>query len=71
MNGDLLYAILMSFGWLFLVGWLALLLIACGLAFRSDDSSQQAGRGADFSAGMHQAAGGSGRGSPWKVHLRG
>ena len=37
MNGDVLYAVLMSFGWVFLLGWLALLLIACRLAFRPDD----------------------------------
>jgi len=37
MNGDVLYAVLMSFGWLFLVGWLALLLVACHLAFRPED----------------------------------
>ena len=36
MNADLLYAILMSVGWIFLFGWLALLVIACGLAFRSE-----------------------------------
>lgn len=36
MNSDLLYAILMSVGWIFLFGWLALLLVACGLAFRTE-----------------------------------
>jgi hypothetical protein len=41
MNGDVLYAVLMSFGWVFLLGWLALLLIACGLAFRSDGGPER------------------------------
>jgi hypothetical protein len=40
MDSDVLYAVLMSFGWLFLLGWLALLLIACLLAFRSEGDSE-------------------------------
>jgi hypothetical protein len=65
MNADLLYAVLMSVGWAFLVGWLALLVIACGLAFRSENPVQ--------SARPHFADGyPSDRGNKvsWKVHLR-
>lgn len=69
MDGDVLYAILMSFGWLFLVGWLALLLIACGLAFRSDGSLDRSVQTINFASGAEEAAGGVGNGIPWKIHL--
>ena len=62
MDGDVLYAILVSFGWLFLVGWLALLLIAGALAFRSEG---------DSSRGKHEVVGVAGRGLPWKIHMDG
>ena len=65
MNADVLYALLMSFGWLFLVGWLALLLIACRLAFRSEDNS---GQNARFAGGSPKTANVTGR---WNIHLRG
>lgn len=65
MNADVLYAVLMSFGWLFLVGWLALLLIACRLAFRSEDHS---GHNARFTGGAPKTANVVGR---WNIHLRG
>ena len=65
MNADVLYAVLMSFGWLFLVGWLALLLIACRLAFRSENSS---GHDARFAGGTHKIANVTGR---WNIRLRG
>jgi len=66
MNADVLYAVLMSFGWLFLLGWLALLLIACRLAFRSEEESRHS-PGA-FAAGAPKTAGLTGR---WNIHLRG
>jgi hypothetical protein len=62
MDGDVLDAILMSFGWFFLVGWLALLLIACALAFRSEGNS---------SRGKPEAAGVAGPALPWEIHLPG
>ena len=65
MNADVLYAVLMSFGWLFLVGWLALLLIACRLAFRSENNS---GHNAQFAGGVRKTASVTGR---WNIHLRG
>jgi hypothetical protein len=70
MNGDVLYAILMSFGWLFLLGWLALLLIACGLAFRSEGSKSSV-PGTAFRRRAHEVAGRVAAGTPWKIHLRG
>lgn len=65
MNPDLLYAILMTVGWAFLVGWLALLVIACGLAFRSESSIQANQPG--FANGYHREMGNK---ISWKVHLR-
>jgi hypothetical protein len=65
MNADLLYAILMSVGWIFLVGWLALLVVACGLAFRSDTSIQPTMRQPGFANGSYE----SGKVS-WKIHFR-
>ena len=67
MNGDVLYAILMSFGWLFLLGWLALLLIACGLAFRSEGSKQSSLPGTAFPRRAHEVA----RTVAAGIHLRG
>jgi hypothetical protein len=67
MDSDVLYAILMSFGWLFLVGWLALLLIACLLAFRSEPDARNSS-GTSFTAGIHETAGASGR---WNMQPRG
>ena len=71
MNSDVLYAVLMSLGWLFLLGWLALLLIACGLAFRSESSSRSPLPGPGFPRGAHDMAGRVAAGTPWKIHLRG
>lgn len=68
MNADVLYAVLMSFGWLFLFGWLALLLIACGLAFRSDDGLGYSSHARGFAGGGHKTAGVIGR---FDIHLRG
>lgn len=65
MNADVLYAVLMSFGWFFLVGWLALLLIACRLAFRSEGNSGHDPRSA---GGAHNTANLTGH---WNIHLRG
>lgn len=65
MNADLLYAILMTVGWAFLVGWLALLAIACGLAFRSE-SPVQTGQ-TRFANGYHPDVSTK---ISWKVHLR-
>jgi hypothetical protein len=63
MNADLLYAVLMSVGWVFLVGWLALLVIACGLAFRSDAPARRP----SFANGYESDAASK---LPWKLHLR-
>jgi len=68
MNADVLYAVLMSFGWVFLLGWVALLLIACRLAFRSDNSSGHSSPAHGFAGGAHKAAGATGR---FNVRLRG
>jgi|HubBroStandDraft_6_1064221.scaffolds.fasta_scaffold26741_3 hypothetical protein len=68
MNADVLYAVLMSFGWLFLLGWLALLLIACRLAFRSEDSSGHSSSAHGFAGGARKTAGATGR---FNIHLRG
>jgi hypothetical protein len=67
MDSDVLYAVLMSFGWLFLVGWLALLLIACLLAFRSEPDGRNSS-GTSFASGMHKAVGPRGR---WNMQPRG
>jgi hypothetical protein len=62
MDSDVLYAILMSCGWFFLLGWLALLLIACALAFRSDgDSSRR----------KPQVVVVAGRALPWEIQMHG
>jgi len=72
MDGDVFYAILMSCGWFFLVGWLALLLIACGLAFRSEQGPAPGGaRSATFASGTREAIDFPCGGSSWKVHRHG
>lgn len=68
MNGDVLYAVLMSFGWIFLLGWLALLLIACRLAFRSDENSDRSSCDHGFAEGRHVTAAVTSR---FNLHLRG
>ncbi len=68
MNGDLLYAVLMSFGWLFLLGWLTLLLVACLLAFRADDGWERSTHAGALAGGGRTTAGVTGR---FKIHLRG
>jgi len=70
MNADLLYAILMGAGWVFLVGWLALLVVACGLAFRSDTRMQPTIRRARLASGAYESQVSVTRKTPWKVHLR-
>ena len=72
MDGDVLYAVLMSCGWIFLVGWLALLVVACGLAFRPDPESgrQRKERTPTFASGTHKAVDFSDGPSPYKVQRR-
>ena len=67
MNGDVLYTVLMSFGWIFLLGWLALLLVACRLAFRSDNGGEHSSHPHGFSGGRKTAA----VTSRFNLHLRG
>ena len=70
MNADVLYAILMSVGWLFLVGWLALLLVACGLVFRSDGWNPSPVEQSFLIRNADRAAGDAG-GTRWNIGLRG
>jgi hypothetical protein len=42
MNSELLYALLMGAGWVFLIGWLLALMVAYAKAFHDDDSSKWA-----------------------------
>lgn len=70
MNDDVLYAILMSVGWLFLDGWLALLLVACGLTFRTDGWKSSPVERSFLTHNADRAAGGAG-GSRWNIRLRG
>lgn len=68
MNGDVLYAVLMSFGWVFLLGWVALLLIACRLAFRSDEGWRRSSHTRGFAGGGGETAAVTSR---FNIHLPG